>query len=97
MFQKLKSLFSKNKHNKSINSFNEKTIKFKDIYGQEIEISIKLDGNSNILVIKEVKNDYKVVLDKEMSTLISCILMNYGKNGNINNLTGLFDIEEGNE
>lgn len=97
MFQKLKRLFTKTQKIEATNSFAGKVIQFKDSYGQESEISIEIDGNNNVLLLKEVKNNYKLAFDKEMATLVGYIFTYYANNGNINNLVNLFNTkEEGN-
>lgn len=90
MFQKLKTLFTKKETVNNVN-YIDQIINFKDLALQDIEISIQPDGNSTALVIRELKNNYKIVLDKETCLLLSLILSQYYKKENISSLMNLFE------
>jgi hypothetical protein len=90
MFQKLKKFFSKKEKKKEIN-YASQIINFKDLALQNIEISIQPDGNSTALVIRELKNNYKIVIDRETALLLSLILGQYYKKENITTLLDLFE------
>ena len=96
MFQKIKKLFTKTQKIEAKNLLAGKVIQFTDSYGQKSEISVDIDGNSNVLVIREIKNNYKLAFDKETSLLLLYILNAYYKTGNLNDLVNLFEKSEEN-
>lgn len=96
MFQTLKKIFTKKQKTEAKDSLAGKVIKFKDSYGQECEMSIEIDGNNNVLLIKEIKNNYKLAFDKETATIVGYVLNYYAAKNNINGLVNLFE-EEGNK
>ena len=91
MFQKLKKLFIKNSKSISQNHITNDTLNFKDLALQDIEITIQPDGNSSALIFRELKNNYKIVIDRETALLLSIILNQYYSKGNIIALTDLFE------
>jgi len=90
MFQKLKKLFSKKEKTDNL-IYTNQVVNFKDLALQDIEISIQPDGNGTAFVIRELKNNYKIVLDKETCLLLSLILSQYYKKENISSLMNLFE------
>lgn len=91
MFQKLKKLFIKNSKNINRNYITNEVLNFKDLALQDIEITIQPDGNSSALIFRELKNNYKIVIDRETALLLSVILNQYYNKGNITALTDLFE------
>ena len=91
MFQKLKKLFIKNSKNINQNHIVNEVLNFKDLALQDIEITIQPDGNSSALIFRELKNNYKIVIDRETALLLSVILNQYYNKGNITALTDLFE------
>lgn len=91
MFQKLKKLFIKNSKNINQNYMTSEVLNFKDLALQDIEITIQPDGNSSALIFRELKNNYKIVIDRETALLLSVILNQYYSKGNITALTDLFE------
>ena len=53
--------------------------------------TIQPDGNSSALIFRELKNNYKIVIDRETALLLSIILNQYYSKGNIIALTDLFE------
>lgn len=90
MFQNIKKLFSKKHENENIN-YTDQVISFKDTALQDIEISIQPDGNNTVLVLRELKNNYRIIVDKETSLILSLIFNQYYKKENISALMNLFE------
>ena len=90
MFQNIKKLFSKKPKSESI-SYMDQIIFFKDTALQDIEISIQPDGNNTVLVLRELKNNYRIIVDKETSLILSLIFNQYYKKENISALMNLFE------
>ena len=90
MFQNIKKLFSKKPKSESIN-YTDQIIFFKDTALQDIELSIQPDGNGTVLVLRELKNNFRIIVDKETSLILSLIFNQYYKKENISALMNLFE------
>ena len=91
MFQRLKKLFKKKSEVLNRNQNSNETLSFRDLALQDIEITIQPDGNSSVLMFKELKNNYKIVIDRETALLLSVILNQYYTKGNITALMDIFE------
>lgn len=90
MFNSIKKIFER----KEVSSLGYKqinTVNFKDLQLQDISICIEPSGNDTVLTIVEHKSNTKIVLSSEQCLLVSTILHEYARSGNLNRLSDILE------
>lgn len=88
--------FSRKKKNKTnVKFFENESVSFQDMLQQPLDISVKKDGNLDVLrIFSQTKTKTsEFLLDREQCLLFSEILRDYASSGNLNKTKQLF-VEE---
>ena len=77
IFSKIKAALPKKKL-KRIKKYNTtQEVSFVDLAGNIIKLEIRVNGNENMLVLTDKKQQIEVILDQELSTLLTVLLQSY--------------------
>lgn len=77
IFSKIKAALPKKKL-KRIKKYNTtQEVSFVDLAGNIIKLEIRVNGNENMLVLTDKKQQIEIILDQELSTLLAVLLQSY--------------------
>lgn len=77
IFSKIKTALPKKKL-KRIKKYNTtQEVSFVDLAGNIIKLEIRVNGNENMLVLTDKKQQIEIILDQELSTLLTVLLQSY--------------------
>ena len=77
IFSKIKAALPKKKL-KRIKKYNTtQEVSFVDLAGNINKLEIRVNGNENMLVLTDKKQQIEVILDQELSTLLTVLLQSY--------------------